>query len=46
MNKKYKYVLYVNGVNYDYFYTIKEIDYYLFERGIDTVNNYIEIKKI
>ena len=42
-----KYALYINGVLYDYFKTIKEIDNYLFDLGIDNSNNYyIEVKKI
>lgn len=45
--KKLKYALYVNGVLYDYFRTIKEIDEYIFENRLDTVDyNYIEIKKV
>lgn len=42
-----KYALYVNGVIYDYFATIKEIDEYIFENGLDCVDyNYIEVKKV
>lgn len=45
--KKLKYALYVNGVLYDYFRTIKEIDEYIFENRLDTVDyNYIEVKKV
>ena len=42
-----KYALYVNGVLYDYFKTIKEIDEYIFENGLDNVDyNYIEVKRV
>lgn len=42
-----KYALYVNGVLYDYFKTIKEIDEYIFENGLDTLDyNYIEVKRV
>ena len=45
--KKLKYALYVNGVLYDYFNTIKEIDEYIFENALDCVDyNYIEVKKV
>lgn len=41
-----KYALYVNGVLYDYFKTVKAIDDYLFEQGIDANKYYIEVKKV
>lgn len=44
--KKYKYVLYINGVNYEYFNTLKEIDEYLFKNNIDTEKYHIEVKKL
>ena len=37
------YNLYVNGVLWDKFKTIKEIDEFIFEKGIE--NEYIEVKK-
>lgn len=44
---KEKYALYINGVLYEKFRTIKEIDEYLFEQGIDMNDSYyIEVRKI
>ena len=44
--KKGKYALFVNGVLWEYFNTIKEIDEYLFEKGLENSENYIEVKKV
>ncbi|MDD2519256.1 MAG: hypothetical protein PHG18_05160 [Bacilli bacterium] len=42
-----KYRLYINSVWYEDFRTLKEIDEYLFNMGIDNNSNYhIEVKKI
>jgi hypothetical protein len=43
---KRKYALYINGVCYEYFKTIKEIDDYLFEKNIDADKYHIEVKKL
>ena len=41
-----KYALYVNGVLWDYFKTLKEIDDFIFEKGFDERLDYIEVKKV
>lgn len=47
MKSKEKYALYLNGVLYEKFRTIKEIDEYLFNQGIENNDRYyIEVKKI
>ena len=43
---KYKYDLYVNGVLWDKFRTLKEIDEFIFEKGFDERIDFIEVKKI
>ena len=40
-----KYGLYVNGVMWDYFKTLKEIDEFIFEKGFDERIDFIEVKK-
>lgn len=40
-----KYALYVNGVMWDYFKTLKEIDEFIFEKGFDERIDFIEVKK-
>lgn len=41
-----KYVLLINGVCYENFNTLKEVDNYLFNLGIDNNPNYhIEVRK-
>ena len=39
-----KYALYVNGVMWDYFKTLKEIDEFIFEKGFDERIDFIEVK--
>lgn len=46
MSKKLKYNLYVNGVLWDKFSTLKEIDEFIFEKGFDERLDFIEVKKI
>ena len=42
-----KYRLYINGVWYEDFKTLKEIDQFLFEQGIDNSDKYyIVVKKL
>lgn len=46
MSEKLKYALYVNGVLWDKFRTLKEIDEFIFEKGFDERLDFIEVKKI
>ena len=41
-----KYALYVNGVLWDKFRTLKEIDEFIFEKGFDERLDFIEVRKI
>lgn len=41
-----KYILYVNGVLWEKFKTLKEIDEFIFEKGFDERIDFIEVKKI
>ncbi len=41
-----QYALYVNGVLWDKFRTLKEIDKFIFEKGFDERMDFIEVKKI
>lgn len=41
-----KYELYVNGVLWEKFKTLKEIDEFIFEKGFDERIDFIEVKKI
>lgn len=42
-----KYCLYINGVLWEKFETIKEIDLFLYENNLDCNDNYyIEVKKL
>ena len=41
-----KYELYVNGVLWEKFKTLKEIDEFIFEKGFDERLDFIEVKKI
>lgn len=41
-----EYKLFVNGVDYEDFKTLKELDEYLFEHNITNDNSNIEVKKI
>ena len=45
MSKKVIYHLYVNGVHYENFSTLKELESYLFENGIDKDKFYIQVFK-
>ena len=38
--------LYVNGVLWDKFRTLKEIDEFIFEKGFDERLDFIEVRKI
>lgn len=39
-----KYALYVNGVLYEKFRTLKEVDSFIFEKQLE--NEYIQVKRI
>ena len=41
-----KYILYVNGVLWEKFRTLKEIDKCIFEKGFDERLDFIEVKQI
>ena len=41
-----KYELYVNGVLWEKFKTLKEIDEFIFEKGFDERIDFIEVKRI
>lgn len=41
-----KYELYVNGVLWEKFKTLKEIDEFIFEKGFDERIEFIEVKRI
>lgn len=41
-----KYILYVNGVLWEKFRTLKEIDKFIFEKGVDERLDFIEVKQI
>ena len=41
-----KYELYVNGVLWEKFKTLKDIDEFIFEKGFDERIDFIEVKKI
>lgn len=41
-----KYELYVNGVLWEKFKTLKEIDEFIFEKGFDERIDFIEVQKI
>lgn len=41
-----KYALYVNGVLWEKFKTLKEIDEFIFEKGFDERIDFIEVKKV
>lgn len=41
-----KYALYVNGVLWEKFRTLKEIDEFIFEHGFNEALDFIEVKKI
>ena len=42
-----KYALFIDGILWDYFRTIKEIDEFLFEKGLDNFDRFhIEVKKV
>lgn len=41
----YEYFLYINGVHYETFNRIKDIDLFLFENNLEYSNNHIEVKR-
>lgn len=41
-----KYELYVNGVLWEKFKTLKEVDNFIYEKGFDERLDFIEVKKI
>ena len=41
-----KYELYVNGVLWEKFKTLKEVDNFIYEKGFDVRLDFIEVKKI
>ena len=41
-----KYIIYVNGVLWEKFRTLKEIDKFIFEKGFDERLDFIEVKQI
>ena len=41
-----KYALYVNDVLYEKFKTLKEVDEFIFEKGLDNERFYIQVKRI
>ncbi len=46
MSKKLKYYLYVNGVLWDKFSTLKEVDEFIYKKGFNEALDFIEVKKI
>lgn len=41
-----KYELYVNGVLWEKFKTLKQVDKFIYEKGFDERLDFIEVKKI